>query len=77
VRVSYWFLESLISCSSDHGVPSATTFGGEQGDRGSNGGVWEWTSTAFDVHEGFIGTSIFPGYSSDFFDNKHHVVVRA
>ena len=31
----------------------------------------------FDVHDGFVGTTIFPGYSSDFFDNKHHVVVSA
>jgi formylglycine-generating enzyme required for sulfatase activity len=43
---------------------------------GTNGNVWEWTSTLFDTHEGFEGTTIFPGYSSDFFDGKHHVVVR-
>ena len=29
--------------------------------RGSNGGVWEWTSTVLDTHEGFEGTTIFPG----------------
>ena len=44
--------------------------------RGSNGGVWEWTSTLLDTHAGFDGTTIFPGYSSDFFDGKHQVVVR-
>ncbi len=43
--------------------------------RGSNGGVWEWSSTLLDTHEGFDGTTIFPGYSSDFFDGKHQVVV--
>ena len=47
------------------------------GGRGSNGGVWEWTSTVFDTHDDFAGTAIFPGYSSDFFDQKHHVVVSA
>ena len=31
----------------------------------------------FDAHAGFAGTAIFPGYSSDFFDQKHHVVVSA
>ena len=39
--------------------------------------MWEWTSTLFDTHDGFVGTAIFPGYSSDFFDQKHHVVVSA
>ncbi|KAL4243417.1 DUF323-domain-containing protein [Abortiporus biennis] len=45
--------------------------------RGCNGGVWEWTSTILDTHEGFEGTTIFPGYSSDFFDGKHQVVLGA
>lgn len=53
----------------------ATTGGPHNGGRGSNGGVWEWTSTVFDTHGGFQGTTIFPGYSSDFFDRKHHVVL--
>jgi len=59
-----------------HPLP-ATALGGEYGGRGSNGGVWEWTSTALDFHGGFVGTSIFPGYSSDFFDTKHQVVLGA
>ncbi|KAI0314513.1 C-type lectin protein [Amylostereum chailletii] len=45
--------------------------------RGTNGGVWEWTATAFDTHEGFEPTGIFSGYSSDFFDGKHQVVLGA
>ena len=45
------------------------------GGRGSNGGVWEWTTTAFHAHEGFIPTKLFTGYSEDFFDTKHQVVV--
>jgi len=55
----------------------ATAGGPIDGGRGSNGGVWEWTSTVFDTHDDFAGTAIFPGYSSDFFDQKHHVVVSA
>ena len=43
--------------------------------KGSNGGVWEWTSTTFDNHEGLVPTQLFTGYSTDFFDTKHQVVV--
>jgi formylglycine-generating enzyme required for sulfatase activity len=49
--------------------------GSKDNGRGSNGGVWEWTSTPFDAHEGMVPTGLFPGYSTDFFDTKHHVVV--
>ncbi|KAL1938622.1 hypothetical protein VTO73DRAFT_11437 [Trametes versicolor] len=59
-----------------HPLP-ATAGGAARGGRGSNGGVWEWTATALDGHEGFAGTGIFPGYSSDFFDGKHQVVLGA
>lgn len=45
------------------------------GGKGSNGGVWEWTSTVFDAHEGFVPNKLFPGYSKDFFDSKHHIAV--
>ncbi|KAL1681839.1 C-type lectin protein [Schizophyllum commune] len=44
---------------------------------GSNGGVWEWTSTLFDTHPGLTPTNLFPGYSTDFFDTKHQVVLGA
>lgn len=43
--------------------------------KGSNGGVWEWTSTTFDNHEGLVPTQLFTGYSTDFFDTKHQVAV--
>ncbi|KAI0655264.1 C-type lectin protein [Cubamyces menziesii] len=59
-----------------HPLP-ATAGGAAQGGRGSNGGVWEWTATVLDKHEGFVGTGIFPGYSADFFDGKHQVVLGA
>jgi formylglycine-generating enzyme required for sulfatase activity len=42
---------------------------------GHNGGVWEWTDTPFDGYEGFVPSVIYPGYSADFFDGKHFVVV--
>ncbi|KAG6333819.1 hypothetical protein ID866_5267 [Astraeus odoratus] len=59
-----------------HPVP-ATTGQAETRGRGSNGGVWEWTSTLFNSHEGLVPTEHFPGYSTDFFDEKHHVVLGA
>ncbi|KAF9472134.1 hypothetical protein BDN70DRAFT_972430 [Pholiota conissans] len=47
------------------------------GGKGSNGGVWEWTSTVFDTHEGLVPTGLFTGYSTDFFDGKHQVSLGA
>ncbi|TKY90429.1 hypothetical protein EX895_000427 [Sporisorium graminicola] len=42
---------------------------------GHNGGVWEWTSTLFSDYDGFRNSALYPGYSSDFFDGKHSVVI--
>ena len=42
---------------------------------GHNGGVWEWTSSEFAPRDGFVPSVIYPGYSLDFFDGKHSVVV--
>ncbi|KAG0347982.1 hypothetical protein BG005_011787 [Podila minutissima] len=40
------------------------------------GGLWDWTSTAFaPLGEGFVTSRMYPGYSSDFFDEKHMVVL--
>ncbi|CAE6446239.1 unnamed protein product [Rhizoctonia solani] len=44
-------------------------------ERGHNGGVWEWTSTLMHVHEGYVPSIRYPGYSSDFHDQKHHIVL--
>lgn len=41
------------------------------------GDVWEWTSTAFNFYEGFIPSQFYPGYSTDFFDGKHRIVLGA
>ena len=42
---------------------------------GHNGGAWEWTSTELAGHQGYTQSLIYPGYSYDFFDGKHYVVV--
>lgn len=42
---------------------------------GHNGGVWEWTSTLLDGYQGFETSEVYPGYSTDFYDGLHHVVV--
>ncbi|EIW80138.1 hypothetical protein CONPUDRAFT_57841 [Coniophora puteana RWD-64-598 SS2] len=60
-----------------HPVPATAGLDDVNGGRGSNGGVWEWTSTAFEGHEGLVGTQHFPGYSDDFFDGKHQIVLGA
>jgi formylglycine-generating enzyme required for sulfatase activity len=49
--------------------------GGDGGERGHNGGVWEWTSSVFDKWEGFTPSSLYPGYSADFFDQCHQTVL--
>ncbi|KAJ5587123.1 Aldehyde/histidinol dehydrogenase [Penicillium hispanicum] len=43
--------------------------------QGGFGGVWEWTSTPLMPHEGFRAMEIYPGYTSDFFDGKHHIIL--
>ncbi|EPQ54993.1 hypothetical protein GLOTRDRAFT_60878 [Gloeophyllum trabeum ATCC 11539] len=57
-----------------HPVPATA---GVDGGKGTNGGVWEWTSTKFDGHPGLDPTGLFTGYSTDFFDAVHHVVLGA
>lgn len=39
------------------------------------GDVWEWTETIWDTYKGFEKSEIYPGYSTDFFDGKHRVVL--
>ncbi|KAL3460853.1 hypothetical protein BJX64DRAFT_289981 [Aspergillus heterothallicus] len=39
------------------------------------GGVWEWTSTPIAAHDGFEAMEIYPGYTSDFFDGKHNIIL--
>jgi len=60
-----------------HPVPPAATKDDHSGRKlhGHNGGVWEWTSTVFTGYDGFVPSELYPGYSADFFDNKHYVVL--
>jgi len=40
------------------------------------GNGWEWTSTVFAAHAGFSACMPdYPGYSADFFDGRHHVLL--
>ncbi|KAJ3150315.1 hypothetical protein HK101_001965 [Irineochytrium annulatum] len=38
-------------------------------------GAWEWTGSVWERHEGFEASALYPGYSADFFDGKHNVVL--
>ncbi|KAK2464199.1 hypothetical protein APHAL10511_003656 [Amanita phalloides] len=80
VGFRHWHAMPLVSGSLDltHVLTigrRATTGLTEYEGRGSNGGIWEWTSTVFDAHDGLFPTRLFTGYSTDFFDSKHHVVL--
>lgn len=39
----------------------ATTGTENNSGKGSNGGIWEWTSTPFETHEGLSPTNLFVG----------------
>ena len=39
------------------------------------GNGWEWTRTVFEGYPGFEKMVNYPGYSADFFDGKHHVIM--
>ena len=59
------FVGPYIQCEAHVPLVQSPTAGGKlDGGRGSNGGIWEWTSTLLDTHNGFEGTTIFPGYVS-------------
>lgn len=51
----------------------------ERGDRlcgqSDLGGVWEWTSTVLEKHDGFEPMDLYPGYTADFFDGKHNITL--
>ena len=43
--------------------------------RSDGGGVWMWTSSPLVKHAGYQPMPEYPGYSSDFLDGRHHVVL--
>ncbi|KAM5506803.1 hypothetical protein McanMca71_001708 [Microsporum canis] len=43
--------------------------------QGDFGGLWEWTSSTLQAHEGFKPMSLYPAYTADFFDGKHNIVL--
>lgn len=52
-----------------------TARGGALAGQGDMGGLWEWTSTPLAAHDGYAPMPLYPGYSADFFDGKHNVVL--
>jgi formylglycine-generating enzyme required for sulfatase activity len=59
-----------------HWHPVAVTGDGDRlGGRGEMGGVWEWTSSVLERHEGFEPMVLYPGFTADFFDGKHNIIL--
>ncbi|KAB5572344.1 C-type lectin protein [Coniochaeta sp. 2T2.1] len=57
-----------------HPVP-VTANGNRLAGQSEMGGVWEWTSSPLEKWDGFEPMSIYPGYTADFFDGKHNIVL--
>ncbi|KAF8928412.1 hypothetical protein BGZ47_001651 [Haplosporangium gracile] len=63
----------------DHQSLSTTSSSSTSSHFSGPGGLWDWTSTTFAPldKEGFKTSTLYPGYSTDFFDEKHMVVLGA
>ncbi|KAK3398563.1 C-type lectin protein [Sordaria brevicollis] len=57
-----------------HPVP-ITSRGNVPAGQAELGGVWEWTSSTLKKWEGFKPMELYPGYTADFFDDKHNIVL--
>ncbi|KAJ9148910.1 hypothetical protein NKR23_g4566 [Pleurostoma richardsiae] len=59
-----------------HWHPVAVTASGNRlSGQGEMGGVWEWTSSVLSKYEEFEPMSLYPLYTTDFFDGKHNIVL--
>ena len=47
-----------------HPMP-VTQNGGNLSGQGEIGGVWEWTSSVLEKHEGFEAMGLYPGYTGE------------
>lgn len=57
-------------------IPTAVTPSGNRLCGQSDfGGVWEWTSSVLQKWDGFEPQASYPGYTADFFDGKHNIVL--
>ncbi|KAI2781114.1 C-type lectin protein [Daldinia loculata] len=54
---------------------AVTAHGNRLAGQAEMGGVWEWTSSPLRPHEGFQPLALYPGYTADFFDEKHNIVL--
>ncbi|KAI1142131.1 C-type lectin protein [Hypoxylon sp. FL0543] len=54
---------------------AVTAHGNRLAGQAEMGGVWEWTSSTLRPHEGFKPMALYPGYTADFFDGKHNIVL--
>ncbi|OJD13872.1 hypothetical protein AJ78_05719 [Emergomyces pasteurianus Ep9510] len=72
----YIDLDDNCNVGFKHWHPTPVTQNGNKlSGQGELGGVWEWTSTPLHAHEGFKAMDLYPGYSADFFDGKHNIVL--
>ncbi|KAF3482208.1 DUF323 domain-containing protein [Arthroderma uncinatum] len=59
-----------------HWHPTPVTQNGNKlSGQGDFGGLWEWTSSTIQAHEGFKPMDLYPAYTADFFDGKHNIVL--
>ena len=57
-----------------HWHPTPVTHKGDQlCGQSDAGGLWEWSSTPLATYEGFKPMDLYPGYTADFFDDKHNI----
>jgi len=57
-------------------TPTAVTQNGNRlCGRSDFGGAWEWTSSVLQKFDGFEPQASYPGYTADFFDGKHNIIL--